>query len=590
MKSRFHSSLAFGIFLLALCCSACTPPAPTPTPLANLDDLQTAPGHLNVALQAAEPDTFAGLWIEHEPEFRVIVLFTADGEKTLQPYIAGTLLEGKVEVRQAKYSLAQLTSTEHEINQLMREQALPFSASVEIQENRVVVYITDQALWENALRENGLALPDYVVGEVIYEPLQGQPDFPVTPVGGLFFPQLRARSVVFMTALLEGQLVLEDGCLRVVTGFAPQGSLIIWQPDYFPSQKGDQIEILDRNGLSVARVGESIALGGGEIQLSDDTTRQLRESIPAACAGPYFLMGEIVGQSKLTPAATGTPALQRATPTLWPTSTPGPATSVPTASATPTRTVVTCTGAPDTLLNVGDWVHVSLEQPISNRIRSTPNINSEMLGKIQPGEMVQVLDGPECADGYVWWFVHSLSGLQGWTAEGDSTGDWIVRPLDGFLYDTTDESSTSTIILEQEEKYRIILAGTYSLWIPSQWTDPGVCIWGKSDPSPMILSRGKPNGRVGLDPFVVYARPFYRNDCQDPNLVPAEERISRIAISLDGGVDYSIPRPVEAVYRTNHTYVYTVTGEGYPLKIRLDDPVLNDNYGQIFVMIERIKQ
>lgn len=37
-----------------------------------MDDI----GELNATLNAHEQDTFAGLWVEHQPEFRVIVLFT----------------------------------------------------------------------------------------------------------------------------------------------------------------------------------------------------------------------------------------------------------------------------------------------------------------------------------------------------------------------------------------------------------------------------------------------------------------------------------------------------------------------------------
>ncbi len=604
--ARPFSSLALGLMLLAIFGSACT--TPTPTPLADLNDLQTAPGHLNVALQNEEPETYSGLWIEQEPEFRVIVLFTKDGEKTVQPYIAGSVLEGRVEVRQANVTLAELTATEHELYQLIRAQALPFSTSVDVKKNRVIVYITDLALWHGALQEQGLTLPDYVVSDVIYEPLRGTPDFPITPVPAFFFPQLRARSAMFMTALLQGQLVMVNGCLRVVTGYDPQGNLILWQPDYFPTLTESGIEILDRNGQVVARVGESITLGGGGIQASEDTTRQLREPIPSTCAGPYFLMGEIVSQPLLTPQpiytatliATPGPTVSPtyATATQVPTFPPEPtATLPPTRTITPvpsrtriptvTNTVAVCSDAPDTLLKVGDWAHVSVEQPFSNRIRSEPGTGSESIGRVQPGEIVKILDGPACADGYVWWFVRSLGGLEGWTAEGDTTNNWIVLPMDAFFYDTVEQNAGSAVTLKQREEYRIILAGTYSLWIPNQWTDRGVCIWGKSDPGPMVSSPGITNGRVGLDPYAVFARPFYRNDCYDPNLVPVNERISRIMISLDGGVDYAILTPVETGYRENHTYVYSVTGEGYPIKIRLDDAVLDDNYGQIFVMIEK---
>jgi hypothetical protein len=42
---------------------------------------------------------------------------------------------------------------------------------------------------------------------------------------------------------------------------------------------------------------------------------------------------------------------------------------------------------------------------------------------------VRVEDGPRCADGYAWWFVRNLDGLEGWTAEGDAAGYWLVEPI-----------------------------------------------------------------------------------------------------------------------------------------------------------------
>ena len=32
-------------------------------------------------------DTFGGLWVQHEPEYRVIVAFTKDGEETIARYV-----------------------------------------------------------------------------------------------------------------------------------------------------------------------------------------------------------------------------------------------------------------------------------------------------------------------------------------------------------------------------------------------------------------------------------------------------------------------------------------------------------------------
>ncbi|HIE56888.1 MAG TPA: hypothetical protein EYP88_01465 [Anaerolineales bacterium] len=49
--------------------------------------LQSEIGDLNAELAAKEQDTFAGLWIQHQPEYRVIVRFTRNGGVTTQPYI-----------------------------------------------------------------------------------------------------------------------------------------------------------------------------------------------------------------------------------------------------------------------------------------------------------------------------------------------------------------------------------------------------------------------------------------------------------------------------------------------------------------------
>ncbi len=614
MLKRFTSPLVLGIVLLALIFPSCKPPSPTPTPLANLNDLQTAPGHLNVALQEQEPETYAGLWIEHEPNYRVIVLFTKDGEKTLAPYISGSVMEGLVDVRAAKYSLAELTSTEHDIYQLIRNAGLPFEPSVDINKNQVTVYVTNPKLWESTLQEKAVVLPEYVHTEVIYEPLQGTPDFPVTPVSGLFFPQLRARSTIFMTALLEGQLISEDGCLRVETSYSPQSSLIIWQPDYFPTLNGDQIEVLDRAGKVVARRGEPITLGGGGIELTDDFARQLREPMPAACDGPYFLMGGLVSQPTYTPQVTNTltPSRPILTPTYTPydtaTVTPSPGatdtptiftpivpTNTPTKSgpATPTKTatpivhenVTSCPGAPAIANKLNSWAQVSVLPPISNKVRTDPGLSGERIGLLNPGEIVRIVDGPRCADSYTWWFVKSLSGLEGWTAEGDASGAWLVQPLEWFFYDSVNQSSTSKTVLSMGQKYRVTMAGTYSIWFREQWTSPGVCIRGESEPLPMFPTPLKTNGPVGADPYYRFARPFY-GPCQEPT--DSSEMISPIMLSLDGGNTYSLAVPVVAKYREDHTYTYVVMGRGYPLKVRLDDVPLDDNYGEFIILIEKI--
>jgi len=55
-------------------------------------ELQDAAGALDAALSKEEAETFAGLWIEHAPKFRIVVQFTRDAEETIRPYLQNDLV------------------------------------------------------------------------------------------------------------------------------------------------------------------------------------------------------------------------------------------------------------------------------------------------------------------------------------------------------------------------------------------------------------------------------------------------------------------------------------------------------------------
>ena len=99
------------------------------------------------------------------------------------------------------------------------------------------------------------------------------------------FPQLKRDSASYMDSMLSGEMVLKNGYLRI------GDSLVIWQPDYFLNNNNGTIEILDKDGKVVAREGEEVYMGGGEIPL-DYVNKILKEPLPADCAGPYFLQGD----------------------------------------------------------------------------------------------------------------------------------------------------------------------------------------------------------------------------------------------------------------------------------------------------------
>lgn len=88
---------------------------------------------------------------------------------------------------------------------------------------------------------------------------------------------------------------------------------------------------------------------------------------------------------------------------------------------------VNCPGAPKTRLKVGDYAQGSTASSTSSRVRSAPGTAAGILGLLPPGKAVEVIGGPECANGYLWWRIQFLEGdLVGWTAEGQGSDYWLV--------------------------------------------------------------------------------------------------------------------------------------------------------------------
>jgi hypothetical protein len=71
---------------------------------------------------------------------------------------------------------------------------------------------------------------------------------------------------------------------------------------------------------------------------------------------------------------------------------------------------------------------VSEDNPTPNRVRTEPSQVSDVITLLPPGTVVELLDGPVCADGLVFWKVESdliPDGL-GWTAEGDGREYYLL--------------------------------------------------------------------------------------------------------------------------------------------------------------------
>jgi len=106
-----------------------------------------------------------------------------------------------------------------------------------------------------------------------------------------------------MEAMLKGKLVVVDGCLRIESFDAQVSYLPIWPNGYGLGLAGNDIKVSDETGETVvARVGEGVSMGGGEIPNLEGFDEFTLGEIPDDCTGPYWLVGAGTHLIPLEPA------------------------------------------------------------------------------------------------------------------------------------------------------------------------------------------------------------------------------------------------------------------------------------------------
>jgi eukaryotic-like serine/threonine-protein kinase len=180
---------------------------------------------------------------------------------------------------------------------------------------------------------------------------------------------------------------------------------------------------------------------GGAVYYFSSATPTSTPARPDMAWATQTMQALITLQTKIptnTFARSPTPIPETTTPPTWtPSATTLPPSWTPISTFTPTLsptpvpnlqpTWYPCSGTYPSRLHVGDRAFVSSDPPLSNRVRSQPNTTSEVLGYLEVSEKMEILEGPVCFGGWIWWRVRSLEkNLTGWTAEGDATAYWLV--------------------------------------------------------------------------------------------------------------------------------------------------------------------
>jgi hypothetical protein len=259
-----------------------TEPGRLPPPPAN--DI----GAINAALQAKEADTFAGLWIQHQPEYRVVAAFTRNAAATLAKYTKDPLFKP---LDRPGPTLAELRATQDRLVKEFSERGFRWS-SAGAQENHGIVEITlaqEAAPIRAAAARGEFSLPPWVV---LIEPKPLPIPAPPPPRAGddrvKSFPQLAFRTDMYMRTAVGVQdvpatLRLVGGCLVLET--ANDTRTALWQAsDALDLSDFVQVSVIDRvSGIRVA-AGDAVILEG----LQPGEEKVPKEIVGVeGCPGPY---------------------------------------------------------------------------------------------------------------------------------------------------------------------------------------------------------------------------------------------------------------------------------------------------------------
>lgn len=239
------------------------------------------------AIKTNEAATFAGLWIQHQPTYGVVVAFTRDAAKTLAKYTRDPLY---IPLDRPAASERDLEETRLRIGrELARFGAKPDVAFVDVVKGTVEFgYSGDLSTFNAAVARGEVALPPYVrlTGP---RPLPPAPALPADWRETVkVFPTVRGRTGTGPEPdiLISGTMVLEDGCLRLKQEDGPS-RLIVWPAEAALEIKEGKPVVIHR--LSGERVPPGRIRLGFKMRSPVDVAEV--EGLSAACPGPYVYAG-----------------------------------------------------------------------------------------------------------------------------------------------------------------------------------------------------------------------------------------------------------------------------------------------------------
>ncbi len=272
-----------------------TEPGPPPAPA------QDSIGAVAQAVSENEAATFAGLWIEHRPRYRVVVAFTRDAAKTLAKYTRDPLFEP---LERPGPTLAQLAETQERLTRIFTERGYRWASAGRMEQHGKVVFeLAQEAGPIRAAAARGeFHLPPWIE---LKEPQPFPIAAPPPPRGGdnrlKAFPQLKHRTDMYMSTLVgvpptPATLELRNGCLVLTT--ATDSRVALWGAEVAVDLSDpDRISVLDRRSGVRIRVGERVSLRGLQPGVEEARNQAEKVGESPACPGPYRVVDGFESQA-----------------------------------------------------------------------------------------------------------------------------------------------------------------------------------------------------------------------------------------------------------------------------------------------------
>lgn len=124
------------------------------------------PTNLERELRREEPDSYAGLWLRHEPDYGITVALAGDSQaaaERVRRLVEGTRWEGTVNIKRVEASMIELNAARAEAEGMMDRLGVRYSSGGNVYKNRMEIYVANKERVLRKLDAAGLEIPRHVV-------------------------------------------------------------------------------------------------------------------------------------------------------------------------------------------------------------------------------------------------------------------------------------------------------------------------------------------------------------------------------------------------------------------------------------------